>query len=95
MLCWISLEGLFSPDGALDVAVRNLPFRGQSVGQYGDVLTVKEIENPVVHATTPGSKLINAVAQVISLWPAQFMPSLGQAPDAGHAFGVGPAIVAT
>jgi hypothetical protein len=88
MPCWVLLKCLFSPDGAFDIAVRNLPFLGEGMSKNGDILTVEEIQNPIVYSPSPGPKLIYAISQVIGLAAPEIMPQFGQASDAGDAFGV-------
>jgi hypothetical protein len=85
----VMLKGVFSPLGALDVSWRYLSFFGQPMGEKRHLLTVKEIQDAVVHTAVACAKLIETITEVIRLGAAKLMASLGKSANAGHALGIG------
>lgn len=81
---WVAFKGFSSDFGPLNVSVRNLAFFRQGMGENCHILAVKEIEDAVVHTTTSGAKLVNAIAEVISLGASQFMANFSESPDTHH-----------
>jgi len=92
MLFGVTLKGVFSPLGALDVSWRYLPFLGQPMGEKRHVLTMKEIQDAVVHTAVPCAKLIETITKVISLGTAELMASLGKPANTGNALSIGPSV---
>jgi mannose/fructose/N-acetylgalactosamine-specific phosphotransferase system component IIC len=58
------------------------------MGEKRHPLTVKEIQDAVVHTAVPCAKLIDAITQLIRLGAAKLMASLSKSANAGHALGI-------
>src|SRR5712691_9478777 len=50
---------------------------------------MEAVEDPILHPPPPYPQLIDAIAQIVSFWAAEFVPQRGQALDPGDAGRVG------
>ena len=82
-------KGILPPDGPLDVSGRHLAFFRQRVHQYRQALAMEAVEEPILDPPTPYPQLIDAIAQIVGFWAAQFVPQHGQALDPSDASRVG------
>src|SRR5205809_1076942 len=64
----IQLIRLSAGNRALDLQIRHGLFLRQSIGQYNDIASVKEIEDAIVHMTFLDAQFINSVAKHIHQW---------------------------
>jgi hypothetical protein len=58
------------------------------VGKHHDSLSSKKVEHPIMDSLIAGPKLVNAISQIIRLWPPQFMSKFAQTVDTLDAFGL-------
>ena len=89
VLLRIALMALLSLQSAIDIGIGHDILLGQSVGQKSHVLSVKEVEHPVIHVTFLGSEFIDAIPQVVSLRPAELVAEHGEPSNGSHALSEG------
>jgi hypothetical protein len=78
-------HALHALERPLDVGLRDGIAFGQGVGEHDRVLAAEGVQDAVVHVSSSGSELVDAVAQLVRLRPAQLVPELGQPVDPGDA----------
>jgi hypothetical protein len=76
MLCWGALELSLSRNCPLDVYPRHFLLLRESVCQYHNVLTMKEIQYPELDLAGPNPQLVYAIAQIIAQGSSQFVTIL-------------------
>src|SRR5712692_8683755 len=81
----ILCKGVLAPDGPFDVHGRHLAFFRQRVRQHRQALAMEEGEDPILDPSPPSPQLIDAIAEVIGLWAAEFVPQRSQALNPGDA----------
>jgi hypothetical protein len=89
MSLWILCKGILPPDGPLDVSRRHLAFLRERVCQHRQALAMEAVEDPILNSPPPYPQLIDAIAQIIGFWTAEFVPHRGQALYSGDAGRVG------
>ena len=64
----------FTEEGLLyHIHCGNVALLGQGMGQYGNVLTMKKIENAVLHSPLLCSQFVDSITKNVRLWPPQFV----------------------
>src|SRR5437870_2926459 len=75
MAFWIRDEFAPSGEGKIDFHCRHNAFLDQSVGDDRNVPPMKEIQDPIMNSLQADSQFVNAIPQIVSLGPAQFVPN--------------------
>src|SRR5262245_15736190 len=78
MRCRVSRKCFLSSDGPVDIHLWNLIFLCLGVAENRDILSMKEVENSIVHTTFAYPKFINAVSQDVGEGSPQLVAILGQ-----------------
>src|SRR5215471_11346823 len=71
---WIRRKGVLAPDSPLDVRGRHLAFFRQRVCPHREALAMAGVKDPILDPPPPYPQLIDAIAEVIGLWTAEFVP---------------------